>query len=106
MSRPECLSLCPRITVCREVLFVEMQTPSPTGEAAAAAKSDALIKAVAEVALADCNGPQVEPRTIKKGGYFQSKKPETKEVFVCGDNGYVQTMAFYYQRDKMPGQGE
>jgi hypothetical protein len=102
MSQPECLDLCPHITECRERLIVEMQTPAATSDSETTAKLDALVNATARVAVAACTGPQVEQRTVEKGGYFQSKKPVVKAVYACGGDGYAQQMAFYYQKDKMP----
>lgn len=102
MIQPTCLALCPHITECRERLLVDTQTPSAIDQNEAEAKLDQLIDATAQVAVAACTGPQVDQRTVEKGGYFQSKKPVVKEVYVCGQDAYVQQTAFYYQKDKMP----
>ena len=102
MVQRKCFELCPHITKCRERLIVDSQTPAVIDQREAAAKLDELVKAAAGVAIAACAGPRIEERMVEKGGYFESKKPVIKDLYVCGEDGYAQRTAFYYQKDKMP----
>ena len=63
---------------------------------------EALTGAVARAALASCQGPSREMRTVRKNGYWKSKKPIERLVYVCGSDGYAQKDDFYYRKDKMP----
>jgi hypothetical protein len=98
----ECLSYCPHVTECIEKVFKETQSSAPSRPETVAAKVDALAAEVARAALANCQGPTIEIRTVRKNGYWESKRPVERRVYVCSSDGHVQGDAFYYRKDKMP----
>jgi hypothetical protein len=81
----------------------KQKTSAPTNREVATEGIDTLVTAVAEVALSEnCGGPVTETRTVEKNGYWESKKPVARRVYVCGRDGYSQKTAFYYRTDQMP----
>lgn len=104
MLRPECRIYCPHITSCAEPLVRETQIPAPIKFETVVAQIDAITEAAGQVALMACDGPRVEQRIVQKGGYWESKKPVERNVYVCGADGYAPEADLYYLRDRRPPQ--